>query len=115
MAAVARASWTRLSAGVISVIVVLGLLVAADLTYVHSKTWEWRLTPSATPLLVTFSDRDYHKAADHTAEPVRGKPMGRTFGGGVIYAEKSPQGTAPPVIQVMSGRRVVEYALMGSP
>jgi|tagenome__1003787_1003787.scaffolds.fasta_scaffold19647358_2 hypothetical protein len=115
MAAASRASWKRLSAGVISVIVVLGLLVVADLMYVHSKTWEWRLTPSATPLLVTFSDRDYRKAAGQTAGAVTGQPAGRTFGGGVIYAEKSPQGTVPTVIQVRSGRRVVEYALMGGP
>ena len=42
-----------------------------------------------------------------------GETLGRTAGGGLIYA---PPGTlTPTVIDVVDGDRIVEYALMGGP
>jgi hypothetical protein len=87
--------------------------LAVRVVYVHDKTWEYRLFPSATPPKVGYLDRDYTRGNDLTRVEAGLVRSGQTMGGGIIYA---PTGTrTATVIDVVDGHRVVKYGLMGGP
>ena len=89
--------------------------LAVRVTYVHDKSWEYRLYPSSTPPKVVYRDRDYRRS--ETAPRVRVEAglvvRGKTMGGGIIYATAGD--LTATVIDVVDGHRVVEYGLMGGP
>jgi hypothetical protein len=87
--------------------------LAVRVIYVHDKTWEYRLFPSSTPPKVAYHARDYTRGDAKAKVDAGFVRSGTTMGGGVIYA---PTGyRTATVIDVVDGRRVVAYDLMGGP
>jgi hypothetical protein len=101
-----------LAVALVALVALLAAL-AARVIYVHDKTWEYRLFPSATPPKVGYHDRDYSRGSDLPRVEAGLVRSGETMGGGVIYA---PTGSrTATVIDVVDGQHVVEYSLMGGP
>jgi hypothetical protein len=99
------------AAGVVAVVavVLVGRLVA-----VHRATWDWRLTPSATPAKLHHDGRDYQRSAPALSRPEGLHEVGRTDGGGVVLSTATGPGT-PTVLYVQVGSELTGYALMGGP
>jgi len=89
------------------------VVLAGRVIYVHDKTWEYRVFPSATPPKVGYDDRNYSRGSELPRIEAGLVRSGETMGGGVIYA---PTGSrTATVIDVVDGQHVVEYSLMGGP
>ena len=97
----------------IGLAVAVAAALAARVVYVHDKTWEYRVFPSATPPKVGYDDRDYTRGRSLPRIVVGLVRSGETMGGGVIYVPTG-SGTATVVV-VVDGHHVVEYSLMGGP
>ena len=113
-----RRSQQRQSTGraVLCAVLVAGLLLAGlRMLHVHGSSWEWSLSESAAPPMISFRERTYHRA-DPVGVPYSGpdEQQGTTPGGGVVLAPP-PAGEVPTVIGVRDGDRVVTYALSGGP
>ena len=87
--------------------------LALRVSYVHDKTWEYRLIPSSTPPKVEYLDRDYKRGLARAQVFDSFVRSGETMGGGTIYAPNDSR--TATVIEVVDGHRVVEYELMGGP
>jgi hypothetical protein len=95
-------------------LLLVGLVaVGLRLASVHEATWEWGLRPSATPLKLSFQDRDYRRGSTVDQVEAGLRRAGETSGGGVVYATSGP--FTPTVIDVVDGDRVVVYELLGGP
>lgn len=94
-------------------VVALAAALVFRVIYVHDRTWEYRLFPSSTPPKVAYDQRNYQRG-DVVANVETGfVRTGKTMGGGLIYAPTGHRTST--VIDVVDGRRVVEYSLMGGP
>lgn len=107
-----RASkWLRLIAVVAFVV---GVAVAICAAHVHDQTWEWRLTYSATPPLLTYADRHYRRSDEHSPPPGGVTLLGHAAGGAALYS-KLLRPYAPTVIWAKTGLGYTVYELMGGP
>jgi hypothetical protein len=89
--------------------------VGLRLEYVHSKTWEWTLTPSAASPKIEFAHRTYLRRAGGSSAPASSTEVGRTLGGGIILSDQWPAPNVPTRVWVHGGSQVLPYSLSGGP
>lgn len=105
----------RVVAGGLVCVALAALLVAGRLVWVHDRTWEWTLRPSATPPKVVVFDRDYRRSDTvDDVVPADAVRVARTPGGGVVLAQQ-PRPYVPTVVWVRGPGGTRSYALMGGP
>ena len=98
----------------LAVVVVVAGVVLFRLVQVHEETWEWRLTPSATPPKLHVLSRDYQREDRNQAPPSSARWLGMTPGGSPMLGE-TVRSYAPTVIWVKSHQAFEVYTLMGGP
>ncbi|MGN6612349.1 MAG: hypothetical protein ACTHLJ_11285 [Angustibacter sp.] len=99
---------------VAGVVAVVALVLVGRLVAVHRETWDWRLTPAATPAKLHHDGRDSKRSAPPLSRPEGLHEVGRTEGGGVVLSTATGPGT-PTVLYVQVGSELTGYALMGGP
>ncbi|RZS79052.1 hypothetical protein EV189_3922 [Motilibacter rhizosphaerae] len=102
-----RTSLVAAAAGVVA--------LGVRLEHVHSETWEWGLSPAATPAKPHYLGRDYLRSGP-TAAPSGGAHRLRDdSGGGEVWARTlSTYAPAGLTVRSSSGGWV-GYSLMGGP
>lgn len=95
------------------VLVVIAVLAAVRVFYVHEHTWYVGPFPPAVTPKVEYADRDYHDPHRQSRIEPNFVRVGTTMGGGDIYAPRGPRTTT--VINVVDDGRVFAYDLMGGP
>jgi hypothetical protein len=99
---------------VLAVVVIVAGIVVVRLFQIHQETWEWRLTPSATPPKLHVLSRDYRREHRYQAPPSAASWLGMTPGGSPMLGE-TVRSFAPTVIWVKSHQAFEVYTLMGGP
>jgi hypothetical protein len=101
--------------GVLAVVVIVAGVVVVRLVQVHQETWEWRLTPSATPPKLHVLSRDYRREDRYQAPPAAATWLGGGTPGGALVLGETVRSLPPTVIWVKSHQAFEVYTLMGGP
>jgi hypothetical protein len=101
----------KMSLWVVGFALVCAAAVAIRLDHVHGLTGEWRMRPSAEPVLLRYHGGIYDREGTDPARQAGFRKRGQDIGGGQIFAPRSL--TAPSALQVRSLGRFYDYRLAG--
>lgn len=104
---------SRVTFGVVAVLVVVVGVLGGRLFTVHRAYGEWALTPSATPPRLLVNGREYQRSGSLVSLPAGSVPLLEESSGAIVYGPTSR--FAPTVVVVKTSTDLIGYSLMGGP